>query len=67
MRLSMLTGLTLAASVAFGPLAFADITVGVITPLTGPVAAYGEQVKTARKRPLKRSTRLAASTAKRSF
>lgn len=45
MRLSMLTGLTLAASVAFGPLAFADITVGVITPLTGPVAAYGEQVK----------------------
>ena len=28
-----------------GPLAFADITVGVITPLTGPVAAYGEQVK----------------------
>jgi len=41
----MLTGLTLAASVAFGPLAFADITVGVITPLTGPVAAYGEQVK----------------------
>ena len=45
MRLSMLTGLTLAASVAFGPFAFADITVGVITPLTGPVAAYGEQVK----------------------
>ena len=45
MRLSLLTGLTLAAGVAFAPLAHADITIGVITPLTGPVAAFGEQVK----------------------
>ncbi|MBL3684308.1 ABC transporter substrate-binding protein [Sinorhizobium meliloti] len=40
-----LTGMALAASVAFAPLAHADITIGVITPLTGPVAAFGEQVK----------------------
>ncbi|WOS63604.1 ABC transporter substrate-binding protein [Sinorhizobium fredii] len=45
MRLSLLTGMTLAAGVAFAPLAHADITLGVITPLTGPVAAFGEQVK----------------------
>lgn len=45
MRLSRLTGMALAASVAFAPLAHADITIGVITPLTGPVAAFGEQVK----------------------
>ncbi|WP_026187353.1 ABC transporter substrate-binding protein [Ensifer sp. BR816] len=45
MRLSLMTGLTLAAGVAFAPLAHADITLGVITPLTGPVAAFGEQVK----------------------
>ncbi|MBD8553238.1 branched-chain amino acid ABC transporter substrate-binding protein [Rhizobium sp. CFBP 8762] len=45
MRLSRLIGLTLAASVAFGPVAFADITIGIVAPLTGPVAAFGEQVK----------------------
>lgn len=45
MRLSLLSGLTFAAGVAFAPLAHADVTLGVITPLTGPVAAFGEQVK----------------------
>ncbi len=35
----------LAASVAFAPLAHADIVIGLIAPLTGPVAAYGDQVK----------------------
>lgn len=34
MRLSLLTGMTLAAGMAFAPLAHADITLGVITPLT---------------------------------
>jgi branched-chain amino acid transport system substrate-binding protein len=35
----------LAATLAFAPLAHADITIGLIAPLTGPVAAYGDQVK----------------------
>lgn len=33
------------ASLAFAPLAHADIVIGLIAPLTGPVAAYGEQVR----------------------
>lgn len=44
MTLKTLTA-TLVASLAFAPLAHADITIGLIAPLTGPVAAYGEQVK----------------------
>ncbi len=44
MTLKTLTA-TLAATLAFAPLAHADITIGLIAPLTGPVAAYGEQVK----------------------
>ncbi|WP_413709954.1 branched-chain amino acid ABC transporter substrate-binding protein [Rhizobium sp. Rhizsp82] len=44
MSLKTLTGAML-ASLAFAPLAHADITIGLIAPLTGPVAAYGDQVK----------------------
>ncbi|MBB5666361.1 branched-chain amino acid ABC transporter substrate-binding protein [Rhizobium leguminosarum] len=44
MTLKTLTA-TLVASLAFAPLAHADITIGLIAPLTGPVAAYGDQVK----------------------
>lgn len=45
MTLTKLTALALATSVAFAPAAYADITIGLIAPLTGPVAAYGDQVK----------------------
>ncbi|PYE89944.1 branched-chain amino acid ABC transporter substrate-binding protein [Phyllobacterium leguminum] len=45
MRYSLFSTAALAASVAFIPLAHADITIGLIAPLTGPVAAYGIQVK----------------------
>ncbi|PKA41264.1 branched-chain amino acid ABC transporter substrate-binding protein [Rhizobium sullae] len=45
MSLKTLTGATLVASLAFAPFAYADITIGLIAPLTGPVAAYGDQVK----------------------
>jgi branched-chain amino acid transport system substrate-binding protein len=46
MTFKILTGATLLASLAFAPIArSADIVVGLIAPLTGPVAAYGDQVK----------------------
>ncbi len=45
MNVKILTGATLAASLAFAPMAHADIVIGLIAPLTGPVAAYGDQVK----------------------
>ena len=45
MKKQIFAGALLAASVAFAPLAHADIVVGLIAPLTGPVAAYGDQVK----------------------
>ncbi|GGA84286.1 branched chain amino acid ABC transporter substrate-binding protein [Brucella endophytica] len=45
MRFSLFSSVTLAASIMFVPLAHADITIGLIAPLTGPVAAYGIQVK----------------------
>jgi len=35
----------LAVSFAFTPAAQADIAIGLVAPLTGPVAAYGDQVK----------------------
>jgi branched-chain amino acid transport system substrate-binding protein len=35
----------LAATLAFAPLAHADIKLGLIAPLTGPVAAIGAQIK----------------------
>ncbi|KAA0695552.1 branched-chain amino acid ABC transporter substrate-binding protein [Neorhizobium sp. P12A] len=45
MTLKTLSGLTFAAAMALAPMAHADITIGLVAPLTGPVAAYGEQVK----------------------
>jgi branched-chain amino acid transport system substrate-binding protein len=45
MKKPIFAGALLAASVAFAPLAHADIVIGLIAPLTGPVAAYGDQVK----------------------
>lgn len=45
MKLKKLLGLTAAASILSISAAYADITIGLMAPLTGPVAAYGEQVK----------------------
>ncbi len=45
MNLKTIMGATALASMSFAPLAHADITIGLIAPLTGPVAAYGTQVK----------------------
>lgn len=45
MKRIQLIALALAASVSFAASAHADITIGLIAPLTGPVAAYGDQVK----------------------
>jgi branched-chain amino acid transport system substrate-binding protein len=45
MKLKLLTSTALLASLAFASFAQADIIIGVIAPLTGPVAAYGDQVK----------------------
>ena len=45
MNMKTLAGVTLAASLAFASAARADITIGLVAPLTGPVAAYGDQVK----------------------
>ena len=42
MNLKILAGVSLAALVAFGSAARADITIGLVAPLTGPVAAYGD-------------------------
>ena len=45
MNFKSFLGATALASLSFAPLAHADITIGLIAPLTGPVAAYGAQVK----------------------
>ena len=45
MAIKMVAGITLAASLAFASAAQADIVIGLMAPLTGPVAAYGDQVK----------------------
>ncbi|RCS25854.1 branched-chain amino acid ABC transporter substrate-binding protein [Phyllobacterium salinisoli] len=45
MRSSLFSGVAFAASIMFVPLAHADITIGLIAPVTGPVAAYGIQVQ----------------------
>ena len=45
MNFKKLTGATFAASLLLSTAAYADITIGLIAPLTGPVAAYGDQVK----------------------
>ncbi|MBW8302181.1 MAG: ABC transporter substrate-binding protein, partial [Hydrogenophaga sp.] len=46
MNLKLLTSTALVATaLAFASTARAEIVIGLIAPLTGPVAAYGEQVK----------------------
>jgi branched-chain amino acid transport system substrate-binding protein len=45
MKNRLLAGVTLAASFAFASMAHADMVIGLVAPLTGPVAAYGDQVK----------------------
>lgn len=45
MKLRLLAGSAIVAFMATAPLAHAEIVIGLIAPLTGPVAAYGEQVK----------------------
>ncbi|MDX3926794.1 MAG: branched-chain amino acid ABC transporter substrate-binding protein [Shinella sp.] len=45
MKMKMLSGVTFAASLALASAAHADIVIGLVAPLTGPVAAYGDQVK----------------------
>lgn len=45
MKNKLLSGVALAASLAFASMAHADIVIGLVAPLTGPVAAYGDQVK----------------------
>lgn len=45
MKNRLLAGVALAASLTFATMAHADIVIGLVAPLTGPVAAYGDQVK----------------------
>jgi branched-chain amino acid transport system substrate-binding protein len=45
MKLKLLAGSALVAVLSLASTAKADIVIGLIAPLTGPVAAYGEQVK----------------------
>lgn len=45
MNTKKLAGIALALSLLSSTSAYADITIGLIAPLTGPVAAYGDQVK----------------------
>lgn len=45
MNLKLLSSVAFAATIGFASAAYADITIGVIAPLTGPVAAFGDQVK----------------------
>ena len=45
MRMKTFAGVSLVALLAFASVARADMTIGLVAPLTGPVAAYGDQVK----------------------
>ncbi|PWL19408.1 branched chain amino acid ABC transporter substrate-binding protein [Falsochrobactrum shanghaiense] len=45
MNRKLLSSVAFAATLGFASAAYADITIGVVAPLTGPVAAYGDQVK----------------------
>lgn len=45
MKNRLLAGVALATSLTFATMAHADIVIGLVAPLTGPVAAYGDQVK----------------------
>lgn len=66
MKLKTLTSVTLAASFAFAPLAHAEIVIGLIAPLTGPVAAYGDQVKNGAQTAVNEINKRAVSSANRS-
>ena len=44
MKRKIIAGVSLAAMLAFASVARADITIGLVAPVTGPVAAYGDQV-----------------------
>lgn len=43
MNLKLLSSVAFAATLGFASAAYADITIGVVAPLTGPVAAFGDQ------------------------
>lgn len=45
MNLKLLSSAAFIATLGFAGAAYADITIGVVAPLTGPVAAFGDQVK----------------------
>ncbi len=45
MKAKLLASVVFAASFGMASSAYADIVIGVIAPLTGPVAAFGDQVK----------------------
>jgi branched-chain amino acid transport system substrate-binding protein len=45
MRKRLLASAAMAATLTFASSAYADITVGLVAPLTGAIAAYGAQVK----------------------
>ena len=45
MQRKIIAGVSLVAMLAFASAARADITIGLVAPLTGPVAAYGDQVR----------------------
>lgn len=45
MKFKLLSSVAFAATLGFASAAYADITIGVVAPLTGAVAAFGDQVK----------------------
>lgn len=45
MKFKLLSGVAFAATMGFASAAYADINIAVLAPLTGPVAAFGDQVK----------------------
>ena len=49
MKKLLFAGVAMSAITAFGASASADITIAVAGPMTGQYAAFGEQMKAARK------------------
>ena len=45
MQRKIIAGVSLVAMLGFASVAHADITIGLVAPITGPVAAYGDQVR----------------------
>ena len=45
MKSKIIAGVSLVAMLAFASVARADVTIGLVAPVTGPVAAYGDQVR----------------------